>query len=131
MATQDYNPGGVPAVYGTTLLPIFRDTPTRGLTTTSLADTVAYSLGSPGDQAAGHYMVWESDVPEDFAIFAVTTASNVVTGVTLVVAGVSSNWIADGTTNDKFGFYVTAGELFLENNFTAASTLCIARLGAA
>jgi hypothetical protein len=131
MATNSNNPAGQVNVPGPSVShPIFRGAPVRGWSSASLIgdDNEFYSLGSPGDEAAGLYICTVEGAPENMAIFAVTTASGAVTGCTLVVLGTGADWAADGTTNDKYHLYDSSGELFLKTTFDAAVTLNVARL---
>jgi len=128
MATTDNNPAATVNVVGPTVEhPVFRSSPTRGWSSPSLADDEAYSLGSPGNDAAGIYLCSVVGSPEKSAIFSITAASGAVTAVTELVDW-NTAWAADGTTNAMYHLYDTSGEVFLENTNTAAAVLTITRL---
>lgn len=111
--------------------PLFRNLGVlRGFTTPVLADDGTYSLGSPGNLAAGIYMAWDVSDPSDAAFFSVTTASGAVTAVDIGPAWASHTW-DDADTDNKMCFYVSSGELILKNRSGSGDvTLAIARVGA-
>jgi len=131
MATNSNNPAGQVNVPGPSVdHPLFRGSALRGWTSGSLADDATYSLGSPGDQAAGFYLAWDLADPSDAALFSVTTASGAVTAVDIGPAFASHTW-DDADTDVKLCFYVSSGELILKNRSGSAATLAIAKIAEA
>lgn len=131
MSVNDNNPGGVQRSDPSVIAKVFRNKPTYAYTTDELADNENFSLGTPGDLGAGLYLVWEDGSPENAALFAITSASNAVTAVTLLADYAGSTWSDDGATNDRFHLFDSSGSVFFRNTNTAAATLCIAPLASA
>lgn len=128
MATESNNPATQINVPGPSVdHPIFRSSPTRGYYTGELADDATYSLGSPGDQAAGVYLCWDTGDPDDAAFFVVAASSGAVTSVNIGPSWASHTW-DDADTDTNLCFYVSSGELILKNRSGSAATLAIVRL---